>query len=422
MKRSVYSIICFMFFAGALNAQIPGTWTVNPAGYNYSMQVTCKLNQTCVDLNNPNNAVAAFVGGQCRGVAYSDVAAGSEQLALLVIYSNSIAGEKVILQVYNSANSTVFQAIDTVTFNNGEQIGGLNDPFIVTNNYAPSDIALSSNAFQENVAMGATIATLSATDNDVPNVFTFLLPAGQLENSKYAISGNTLQANSIYNNALDAEDTIRITVTDANNCSYTEDVVLLINNQNEPPTDIIIDTLSIIEDNPADFYISKVKSLDPDLNDTFTYTLVAGTGDEDNSQFYIVGDNLYISNKTNYDVKTSYNFRVRSTDAQGAFIEKNFTLTITDNPGVTLPLSSANYISPNGDGKNDYWIIQNVEIYKNFSLRIFDQFGHTVYEKEDNYNNEWDAKLNGNPLPEGTYYFIFKNENKVYKGNLTIVN
>lgn len=420
MKKFVYIIFCYIFFAGILHAQIPGTWTVNPADYNYSMQVTCKLNQTCVDLNNATNAVAAFVGGQCRGVAYSNVAVGSDLLALLIIHSNTIAGEEVILQVYNDANSSVFEGIDTVTFNNGDQIGGLSTPFLVTDNYAPTDIALSTYAFQENIAIGDDIATLSATDNDTP--FTFSLPAGEQENSKYVISGSILQANSTYDYNTDTKDTIRIRVTDAKNCPYTEDIILSIENENEAPTDIIIDTLSIVENNPVDYYISTMQTVDGDLNDSFTYSLVSGSGDDDNSHFYIVGDKLYISSITNYDVKESYNFLIRSTDAGNAFIEKAFTLTIEDDPNVSMPLASANYVSPNNDGKNDFWVIQNVAIYKNFSLTIFDQFGNIVFEKENNYNNEWDGKLNGKSLPDGNYYYIFKNEKKSYKGNLTIVN
>jgi gliding motility-associated-like protein len=177
-----------------------------------------------------------------------------------------------------------------------------------------------------------------------------------------------------------------------------------------------------VEDNPDNFYISAMQTVDGDLGDSFTYSLVSGSGDEDNSQFYIIGDQLYIATKTNYDVKDSYTFRIRSTDSQGAFIEKIFTLTIEDDPAISKPLPSANYVSPNDDGKNDFWKIQNVAIYKDFSLTIFDQFGNVIYEKADNYNNEWDGKLNGKSLPDGNYYYIFKNEKISYKGNLTIVN
>jgi len=523
MKKFIYTSFIFysLFFIGILHAQVPGTWAVNPSDYNYSMQVTCRLNQNCTDLNDDNNAIAAFVGGQCRGVAYTNVTAGGKKLALLVVYSNSIAGEKVIFKGYNNATNSVFQALDTITFNNGDQVGGLNSPYLMTDNYPPTDISLSSYSFLEGVSIGDTIATLSATDKDKGDTFTYTLPAGQLENSKYSISGDRLKANSTYSYVNDPIDTIRITVADNMNCPYSKDILLYLNDQNDPPTDILfpfdslhdqdpagtfvalltsvdkdpmdthiytfsnctpninnaaftirgdsvftaakvlhditptfsicirttdagglyfeksfqipvidsydptditIDTLSMVEGNSSNFYISKIKTLDKDTVTSFTYELVSGTGDTDNDQFYITGNHLYITTQTNYDVKDKYNFFIRSTDAKGAYIEKAFTLTIKDNPNVSLPLMSGNYISPNDDGKNDYWKIQNVIIYKDFSLKVFDQFGQTVYEKESNYNNEFDGKLNGKSLPDGNYYFIFKNDKKVYKGNITIVN
>lgn len=117
-----------------------------------------------------------------------------------------------------------------------------------------------------------------------------------------------------------------------------------------------------------------------------------------------------------------YHIRVKSTDYEGLSLEKAFDITVTDIAGNTIPLPATNYISPNGDNKNDFWKIENVDIYKDFALQIFDQFGHIIYEAPNNYNNEFDGKLNGNPLPTGNYYYVFKNEKITYKGNITIVN
>lgn len=189
-----------------------------------------------------------------------------------------------------------------------------------------------------------------------------------------------------------------------------------------PPIDIIIDTLFIKEDNSYPIRISYMHSVDNDPIEAFTYDLVPGTGDDDNSQFTIVDSSLILNTKTNYDVKTSYNFRVRSTDLYGLTFEKEFVLQVIDIPGNQIPLPSANYISPNGDGKNDFWVVENVEIYKEFELFILDQYGQVLYNKTNNYQNEWDGKYNGEALPTGNYYYIFRNDNLLYKGNITLIN
>ena len=75
---------------------------------------------------------------------------------------------------------------------------------------------------------------------------------------------------------------------------------------------------------------------------------------------------------------------------------------------LTLPyseLEANNLITPNGDGLNDIWVIKNMHLYPNNELNIFDRDGRVVF-KMYSYDNTWDGMSNGNPLPEGTYYYV----------------
>ena len=65
--------------------------------------------------------------------------------------------------------------------------------------------------------------------------------------------------------------------------------------------------------------------------------------------------------------------------------------------------------SPNGDGINDVFIIQGIDLYKT-RLRVYNRWGNIVYESED-YQNDWDGTANrgnrqGVALPDGTYYYV----------------
>jgi gliding motility-associated-like protein/uncharacterized repeat protein (TIGR01451 family) len=62
-----------------------------------------------------------------------------------------------------------------------------------------------------------------------------------------------------------------------------------------------------------------------------------------------------------------------------------------------------NVITPNGDGKNDKFIITGILRYPNSSLFIYNRWGNMVYQSK-NYQNEW----TGDSLNEGTYYYILK--------------
>ena len=82
-----------------------------------------------------------------------------------------------------------------------------------------------------------------------------------------------------------------------------------------------------------------------------------------------------------------------------------------------------NLISPNGDGYNDGLVIENLDMYPNHKLKIFDRSGRILYQKQ-NYQNDWTGTYQGTPLAEGTYYYIleFESGKKVIKGFVSIVN
>jgi gliding motility-associated-like protein len=80
-----------------------------------------------------------------------------------------------------------------------------------------------------------------------------------------------------------------------------------------------------------------------------------------------------------------------------------------------------NSITPNDDGDNDFWYIGNLEKYPENRVQIFNRYGQEIYSIV-NYKNNWNGKYLGNDLPAGTYYYVFdtKNNNKIFKGYLTI--
>jgi len=69
--------------------------------------------------------------------------------------------------------------------------------------------------------------------------------------------------------------------------------------------------------------------------------------------------------------------------------------------------AAPNAISPNGDGKNDYFTIRNIESYPNNELHIYNRWGQVVYQTEQ-YQNDWYGQnLNSEfTINDGTYYYI----------------
>ena len=96
----------------------------------------------------------------------------------------------------------------------------------------------------------------------------------------------------------------------------------------------------------------------------------------------------------------------------------NYTVLVTDASGCTgtasirltqpLEFKLPEGFSPNGDGKNDTYVIGSIELYPVNKFLVFNRWGNIVYSK-DNYANEWDGKgNNGTDLPDGTYFLILE--------------
>jgi gliding motility-associated-like protein len=68
-------------------------------------------------------------------------------------------------------------------------------------------------------------------------------------------------------------------------------------------------------------------------------------------------------------------------------------------------------ITPNMDGKNDYFILKGSEAVGKMEIIIFDRRGVQVY-KNSNYDNSWNGvDYNGRPLSDDTYFYIVKTDN-----------
>jgi gliding motility-associated-like protein len=68
--------------------------------------------------------------------------------------------------------------------------------------------------------------------------------------------------------------------------------------------------------------------------------------------------------------------------------------------------------TPDGDGINDVFVIEGIELYPNNTISIFNRWGVLVYQ-ESNYQNNWNGTtqstftLGGQDLPTATYYYVF---------------
>jgi gliding motility-associated-like protein len=114
-------------------------------------------------------------------------------------------------------------------------------------------------------------------------------------------------------------------------------------------------------------------------------------------------------------VNTIYTVTVQ--DANGCIATS--TVGVDIYPEIDIP----NGFSPNNDGKNDVWIIDNIEQFVDCTVEVYNRWGEQLFFNRG-YTKKFDGKYNGKDLPVGTYYYVVNLNHPVYTkpytGPLTI--
>ena len=96
-------------------------------------------------------------------------------------------------------------------------------------------------------------------------------------------------------------------------------------------------------------------------------------------------------------------YRVFLTDSKNCSFSTYFEVPIVYENCVGL----TNAFTPNGDGFNDTWIIEGIELFPEAEIRIYDRYGNMVdfYTPND---APWDGYNDGELLPVDTYYYVIE--------------
>ncbi|MBK9097926.1 MAG: S8 family serine peptidase [bacterium] len=136
-----------------------------------NMNVIAQLEFDGVVTLNESDAIGAFVGSECRGIAYPLSASGG--LIFLTISSNQLSGETVTFKSWKSSTCEELSVLETIDFVNQALVGSLADPFIfhcgmveLAYNFGSGFTWFSINIDPGNMAINSVFNGLSASAND----------------------------------------------------------------------------------------------------------------------------------------------------------------------------------------------------------------------------------------------------------------
>ncbi|GAB4470808.1 MAG: hypothetical protein OHK0057_13800 [Thermoflexibacter sp.] len=130
-------------------------------------------------------------------------------------------------------------------------------------------------------------------------------------------------------------------------------------------------------------------------------------------------DNPYIANPKANPMQTT-TYKVVGKNKNGCESSAEIKVNVID----TKEILPSKILSPNGDGVNDTWQVENIEFFPEAEVIVYNRFGQEVLHTVG-YQNDWDGSVNvkENAPSPSTFYFVIRipQINKHISGSLTIM-
>jgi len=131
--------------------------------------------------------------------------------------------------------------------------------------------------------------------------------------------------------------------------------------------------------------------------------------------------NNQLTNQPNFSVTGPGTYTLTAEGVNGCPFTAQITLSnFCDLKALVFPT----LFTPDGNGLNDVFAVQNIESYPDNEMHIYNRYGNEVYSTQGYGVNQ--KYWTGQGMPEGTYYYVLQvnhqsNGDKKYKGFITLM-
>jgi hypothetical protein len=254
------------------------------------------------------------------GSSFADISDGG-------VYSGATSANLSISGAMSSMNKYQYRCIIT---GEGGYSTTSNSASLTVSGEEPTDITLDHYSIAENSPIFSKIGTLSSEDADSTDfTYTLVDTASYPDNAAFTISGSDLLLNTVPDYEVKSSYTIKVQTEDESGLTFAKELVIDIEDANDPPTDINLLNTTVAENSALGTAIGELTADDQDAGDSHSFTLVSGSGDTDNGSFIIDGNTLKLNAAANYETQSSYSVRIRVSDGFLSY-EKIFVITVID--------------------------------------------------------------------------------------------
>lgn len=111
-------------------------------------------------------------------------------------------------------------------------------------------------------------------------------------------------------------------------------------------------------------------------------------------------------------------YTVTMTDVYGCQNSDQMTINVNNDYKLLI----YNVVTPDDNGSNDTWVVENIDFYPEATVQIFNRWGEVILNTLA-YQNDWNGVIGTDQLPDGSYYYIitFPDTDFHYKGTITLL-
>jgi len=201
--------------------------------------------------------------------------------------------------------------------------------------------------------------------------------------------GTTFQMSNIFTN-VPSGSTYALQVLHASGCAYGDDETF------EVTLEVFADLDIAVEQSGIDEFVAQ----GVDGTAPFEYSIDGITFDSNNV----------------FNVTATGEYTVTVRDAIGCEAQTTIEFEYI---GVIVP----NFFTPNGDGRNDYWMPTGLEFFPNAQIKVFDRYGRLLRTFRGDFNPGWTGLYESIELPSGDYWYVIQlndGQSPDIKGHFTL--